>query len=29
VRETGWYYVEVRIARAGAGRYTLRLKETG
>jgi hypothetical protein len=29
VRETGWYYVEVRIARAGAGRYTLRLKEIG
>ena len=29
VRQTGWYYVEVRIARAGAGRYTLRLEEAG
>ncbi|HET7353974.1 MAG TPA: S8 family serine peptidase, partial [Gaiellaceae bacterium] len=29
VRQTGWYYVEVRIGRPGAGRYTLRLKETG
>lgn len=29
VRATGWYYVEVRIARAGAGRYTLRLEEAG
>ncbi|HKC77705.1 MAG TPA: S8 family serine peptidase [Gaiellaceae bacterium] len=28
VRQTGWYYVEVRIDRPGAGRYTLRLKET-
>jgi subtilisin family serine protease len=29
VRRTGWYYVEVRVARPGAGRYTLRLKESG
>jgi len=27
-RRTGWYYVEVRIARPGAGRYTLRLNKT-
>ena len=27
VRQTGWYYVEVRCA-AGAGRYTLRLDES-
>jgi subtilisin family serine protease len=27
VLQTGWYYVEVRAARAGAGRYTLRLRE--
>ncbi len=28
VRQTGWYYVEVRIGRPGAGRYTLRLRES-
>jgi subtilisin family serine protease len=28
VRRTGWYYVEVRVARPGAGRYTLRLYES-
>jgi subtilisin family serine protease len=28
VRQTGWYYVEVRAARQGAGRYTLRLSES-
>jgi subtilisin family serine protease len=28
VRQTGWYYVEVRVARPGAGRYTLRLDES-
>ena len=28
VRQTGWYYVEVRIAAQGAGRYTLRLNES-
>jgi subtilisin family serine protease len=28
VRRTGWYYVEVRIASPGAGRYTLHLEET-
>ena len=28
VRQTGWYYVEVRVARQGAGHYTLRLKES-
>lgn len=27
-RKTGWYYVEVRIASPGAGRYTLRLTKT-
>jgi len=27
VRQTGWYYVEVRVA-SGAGRYTLRLNES-
>lgn len=27
-RATGWYYVEVRIARPGSGRYTLRLTES-
>lgn len=28
VRATGWYFVEVHIAAQGAGRYTLRLKES-
>jgi thermitase len=27
-RRTGWYYVEVHIARPGAGGYTLRLNES-
>ena len=28
VRRTGWYYVEMRVASPGAGRYSLRLTES-